>query len=205
MNPVTLAAASVSFPTTYIGVALWLYLTGVGLPFPEEATLVIAGAVLYGGAMEWGPLVAVALAGIIAADIQVYVIGRFFGRRLVAKKFFHFLLPPDRIQRAEKRFAGHFLWAVATVRFMSGLRGPTYFTAGMLRMPFLKFVVIDIAAACVHVAVFTTLGYLFSPHLERIIEFIKKADRWMGISILIALVSLALFIGYWMGLHRRKK
>lgn len=206
MTPLQLssAAASLPLPHTYLYLGVLLYLTGIGVPIPEEITLILAGAAVYGGGLHYWPAFLVSIVGVIAGDIQVYLIGRYLGRWLLAKKFFHFLMPPDRLERAEKRFAGHFVWAIATVRFLSGLRGATYFSAGTLRMPFLKFLLTDLAAACVHVVLYTSLGYFFSPQVDRVIAFVKRADKWVGIAIVMGIALLALTIGYRLGRRPKK-
>jgi membrane protein DedA with SNARE-associated domain len=190
---------------SYVGLGLLLYCTGVGLPIPEEITLVLAGAAVYQGTLELPKMLLVAAVAIIVADIQVYLIGRHFGRPLLEKRFFRFILPPERIAKAQARFAGHSIWAIFTVRFISGLRGPTYFTAGTLRMVFYKFLITDFIAVCLHITAYTTIGYMFSPEVEAIIKFIKRADRWVGVTILLALVLIALYIGYVIGMRRKRK
>jgi membrane protein DedA with SNARE-associated domain len=58
---------------------------------------------------------------------------------------------------------------------------------------------------CIHVTIFTSLGYIFSPKVESIVSFIKSADRWMAVTAFLAFVMFAVFIGYVVGKHRKKK
>lgn len=191
--------------TNYWWFGLLLYLTGVGLPIPEEITLVFAGAALYQARMDAERVFAVAIVAILMADTQVYLIGRFVGRRVLEMRLFRLLMPPARIEKAERRFGGHSLWAIFTVRFVMALRGPTYFVAGMLRVSYLKFVLTDCVAALAHVAAYVTLGYMFSQHVDSLVTYIRRADRWVGLAAMLAVIFVVLFTGYGIGKWRKRK
>jgi len=192
--------------TAYVALVLLLYLTSVGLPIPEEITLITAGALVYEGAMKLPWVLTIAVLAVIAADAQVYYIGRHFGSRVFRHKFFsRFLLTPERLEAAERRFAGHSIWAIFTVRFISGLRWPTYFTAGTFRTPAYKFVLIDAAAATVHITAYTLLGHIFAPHVDDIVTFIKRTDKWIATAVLLMLVMVVSVIAYRLGKRRQRK
>jgi membrane protein DedA with SNARE-associated domain len=192
--------------TTYVALVLLLYLTSVGLPLPEEITLITAGALVYEGAMHMPYVLLFAALAVVSADVQIYYIGRHFGRRIFEHRIFsRLLLTPERFAKAEQRFAGHSMWAIFTVRFISGLRWPTYFTAGTLRTPAYKFILIDAAATSIHVTAYTLVGYLFGPHVDDIVTFIKKADKWIATGALLMLVMVAVLIAYRLGKRRQRK
>lgn len=193
------------YATNYLGVGVAIVLTAFGLPLPEEITLVLAGAAAYQGAMNVWVLLAVGGGAVIIADSWIYSLGRFWGPRVLRHRFFRWFLPPERIAQAEERFHRHFLWTLFAVRFLSGLRAATYFSAGTLRLPAYKFILTDLAAACIQVPLYTFVGYLFSPHVADIINFLKKADRWIAVTLALGAILLAVFIGYRLGAHRRRE
>lgn len=196
LNPVT-------YVTTYIGVVILIYATSFGLPVPEEVTLILAGAAAYDEAMRMKFLIPVAALTILFADVQVYILGKYLGRRILGRWPFRRLLPPAKIDMAEKRFAGHSMWAIFTVRFISGLRWPTYFSAGTLGVPLYKFLIVETIAVAIHATLYSFVGYVFAPRVNDIVDFVKKADKWIGAVVILGLVLVAITIGYRLG--RRKK
>jgi membrane protein DedA with SNARE-associated domain len=192
-----------AYVTTYYGIVILIYLTSFGLPIPEEMTLILAGAAAHEGAMHMRYMVPLAAFTILVTDFQIYLIGRYFGRHILSRWPFRRLISSAKIDAAEKRFAGHTIWAVFTVRFISGLRWPTYFSAGTLRMPVYKFVLVELVAVTIHATTYSFVGYIFSPHVFVIVEFVKKANKLVGLTAILALVLLSILIGYRLG--KRKK
>ena len=58
-------------------------------------------------------------------------------------------------------------------RFMVGIRGPVYLAAGVVRMPFRKFLLYDLVCATLVVTTFFGLSYFYG---REITEFILDAD-----------------------------
>lgn len=192
------------YTSTYVGVIALLFATSFGLPIPEEIILVLAGAASYHGAMAIPVLFLCAGAAVLLSDLALYSLGRLWGPALLRKRFFRFLLPPERARKFHHRHSQHMLRAVFYVRFISGLRAPTYFTVGMLRMPAHKFFLTDLVGTCLHVPLFIFVGYFFSPHVARIVAIVKNADRAMAVTVVLAITLLAVYIGYQVGIHRKK-
>lgn len=188
--------------SSYVGVAALLFATGLGFPIPEEIILVVAGAAAYHGSMHVPGLVIVAMATIVSGDFAVYSMGRWGGRALLRWKIIRLLLRAERLDEVQKRYSGHLVRAVFTVRFISGLRAPTYFALGMLRMSAHKFVITDCTASLIHTPLFVLIGYAFSYKVDDIVIFLHRADRWMATTLIIAALLLAVYIGYRLGLHK---
>lgn len=200
MNP-----AGTLFPaSSYIGIVALLFANSFGLPLPEEIILVLAGAAAYQGKMDVYAVLAMASFAIVVADFLVYWLGRRWGRPLLRRRFVRFLLRPGRVEKFRKRYSGHFLRGIFTVRFISGLRAPAYFTAGTLRVPAHEFILTDALATLIYVPVFTMLGFVFSPKVGTIVDFLKRADRAIAVTVIIAAVVAATYVGYRFGMRREK-
>ena len=110
-----------------------------------------------------------------------------------------------RLGEVQQRYSGHLVRAVFTVRFISGLRAPTHFALGMLRMPAHKFALTDCTASLIYVPLFALIGYAFSYKVGDIVTFLQRADRWIATTLIIAALLLAVYVGYRLGLHKMEK
>ena len=177
--------------STYLGVAALLAANSFGLPIPEELILVLAGAAVCRGSMDFYILAAIAAVVILSADFTVYWLGRLWGRPLMRRRFFRLLVSPRKVRKFTRRYLEHLLRGIFTVRFISGLRAPAYFTAGMLEVPAYSFLATDAVAVLIHVPLFVLLGFAFSTQIDGLLGVLKAADRWVAIGI-AAVVAAAL-------------
>src|SRR6186997_822278 len=101
-----------------VGTFVILYLSGLGLPIPEEVTLLAAGYVASTGAFSPWTASAVAVVAILLGDSTIYWIGRHWGRRALAGPLRR-LVSPERVTRAEQSFRGRRNWFVFAARFVA--------------------------------------------------------------------------------------
>src|SRR5262245_7492202 len=127
---------------SYPGIVLVLILTGVGLPVPEEAVIIATGiAAAQGGLDPWLGLVS-CLLGAFLGDMTTYAIGRHFGHRLIRERlWFARFLTPTRERRIEQMIHQHGIKVFVLARFMIGIRSAIYLTAGILKVPFRRFII----------------------------------------------------------------
>jgi membrane protein DedA with SNARE-associated domain len=73
---------------TTVEAYLWLtgilLLCGLGLPIPEDVSLIAAGYFAYKGVLNVHKALAVCFAAVLAGDTLAFFLGRWFGRRLLA-------------------------------------------------------------------------------------------------------------------------
>ncbi|MEU7166061.1 DedA family protein [Streptomyces morookaense] len=177
---------SVPAIAVYLLVAGVIGLESLGIPLPGEIVLVSA-TLLAASQDHINPYVlgACAVAGAIVGDSIGYLIGRKGGKPLLdwlGRKFpKHF--GPHHVATAEKAFTKWGMWAVFIGRFIALLRifaGPL---AGVLKMPYWKFLIANvlggIAWAGGTVALIYTVG--------------KVAEEWIGKFSYIGLAVAVLF------------
>ena len=75
--------ASFFHPSSYFGIALFLVLTGCGLPLPEEVAIVVAGVLSAQGHLHAGLALLACLIGAIVGDCIMYAIGHRWGHSLL--------------------------------------------------------------------------------------------------------------------------
>ena len=187
---------------SYAGIVIALILTGVGLPIPEELIVILAGV---GASQELlNPWLAFAacLVGALLGDLATYGIGHHFGHNVLREhpRFAGFLTP-ERERQIEKMIQEHGLKVFFLARFLVGLRSPMYLTAGILRVPFRRFIVVDTLCATTVIATFYWLSYRFSAQIQGWWQWIRHAEVAFTIAIAVAVVGVVL---YFYIRHRRR-
>ena len=174
-----------------------LFLSGIGLPVPEDAVLLSGGFLIYFGYTEYVPTVVVMFAGVLGGDVLIFTIGWKWGSDAVRHKSVKHLLTPKRLARVQRHFEKSGTMTILVARFLVGLRAATYLLAGSMRMPFRQFFWLDFLSALVSVPLVCYLGYVFAPELETLLMFLRRVE----VLILIA-VFLVAGVLYW---HRRSR
>ncbi|KIF03520.1 membrane protein [Streptomyces sp. RSD-27] len=160
--------------SVYLLVGLVIGLESLGIPLPGEIILVSA-ALLASQHGHIDPVVLglCAIAGAIVGDSIGYAIGRRGGKPLLEKlgRRFPKHFGPDQVAVAERSFDRWGMWAVFFGRFVALLRifaGPL---AGVLRMPYWRFLIANVLGGVLlaggATAVIYTVGIVAEPWLKR--------------------------------------
>ncbi|MXM64134.1 DedA family protein [Streptomyces sp. HUCO-GS316] len=182
---------SVPAAAVYAVVGLVIGLESLGIPLPGEIILVSA-ALMSSQHEGIDPLILGACAsfGAIVGDSIGYAIGRKGGRPLLAwlgKKFpKHF--SEGHIATAERSFEKWGMWAVFFGRFVALLRifaGPL---AGVLRMPYWKFLIANVFGGILWAGGTTAVIY----YVGVVAESWLKRFSWLGLvaAVVIGLTSM---------------
>lgn len=189
------------FHASYLGIVLFLALTGIGLPIPEEVAIVAAGVASKAGVLVWWKALAACLVGALLGDSIMYGIGRFFGARVLrAHPWWSGFLTPEREKTIEDLINRHGIKAFFVARFLVGLRSPFYLTAGILRVKYRWFLFADFVCATIVIGGFFGLAYLFG---ERISGLIEMAERGFTLIVVIAVVMALAVIAFFSFRRRR--
>ncbi len=179
---------------SYFGIVVALVLTGAGLPIPEEVPIVAAGVLSSPAYGFLDPYAAFGccLAGALMGDCLMYGIGRFLGKRYLREhpRFAH-LLHEEREKQMEDLLERHGLKVFFLARFMVGIRAPIYLAAGVIRVPWKRFVLVDAFCATVVVGLVFGLSYRFGPEIN---VFVRRY-QWTvtGIVVLVVAVVVAIY------------
>lgn len=189
-------------PTPYFLIVGILMACGLGLPIPEDITLIAAGVLCYYGMTNLGTMIGVALIGVMLGDSIIFYLGHHFGRRLTKKWFFHKLLPDDRLAAVQKKFHKRGNKLIFAARFMPGLRAPIFFSAGTLHLPARVFWFYDGLAAMISVPSIIGAVYYFGDQVDRILREVRRVEH----SVLFVIVGIVLVMfGKWYVTHRKLK
>jgi membrane protein DedA with SNARE-associated domain len=186
---------------SYLGIVLFLTLTGIGLPVPEEVPIVAAGVASRAGALHWYYALPACLVGALLGDSLMYAIGRFFGARILKEHpWWSGFLTPEREKTIEDLLKKHGIKAFFVARFLVGLRSPFYLTAGILRVKYRWFLLADLICASIVIGSFFGLSYLFG---DRIGALIHSAERGLTVAAIAAGV-LAVAAFFWFRRRRMR-
>lgn len=175
----------------YALVALVIGLESLGIPLPGEIVLVSAALLSsQHGGIDPVILGACASAGAVIGDSIGYAIGRKGGRPLLAwlgKKFpRHF--SEGHVATAERSFEKWGMWAVFFGRFVALLRifaGPL---AGVLQMPYWRFLTANVLGGVIWAGGTTAVIYFVGVVAE---SWLKRFS-WLGLvaAVLVGLASV---------------
>ena len=170
----------------YVGPFVLLFLCGLGLPLPEEVTLIGSGILLYRGEVEFLPITLVCGAAILLGDSIPYWLGRRYGMSSLRVGWVSRILPPERFALIDRRFKEHGNWVTFTCRFLPGIRIPGYFTAGTLGMPFWRFLVLDVIGVAISVPTSIWLARIGAHEVQ---DLHQRTNETLHLILAFALVS----------------
>jgi membrane protein DedA with SNARE-associated domain len=171
----------------YLTVFGILLACGLGLPLPEDISLILGGFLAHKGAVSLPIMMIVGFTGILVGDSMIYYAGRRIGTRVGRTGgFFARIVTPEKRAKVESLFTQHGQKIVMIARFLPGVRAVTYFTAGSAGMSYWRFIFWDGIAALASAPVFVYLGYRFGGELELLIQKLKEGQVWVvsGLAIL---------------------
>ncbi len=175
----------------YLGIVLFLVLTGCGLPIPEEFPIVFAGVMSSQGNLNpWFAFLA-CLIGALLGDSVMYAIGYHFGHGLAMRHpKISKLLGGQREASFEHAIKRHMFKVMVLARFMVGVRGPVYLSAGVARVPFRQFIVYDLVCATMVVGTFFSVAYYFGDHIS---DLLRDAEWTLTLIVILVLLVAALW------------
>lgn len=147
---------------TYVGIFIFMVLTGFGLPLPEELAIVAAGIMSANGQLATGAALAALVLGGLVGDAVVYAIGTRLGDGILAR---HRWLPrvnPVRFEQVRGLLERHGFKVLFVARFLVGLRFIVYLAVGASRMSFRRFMLIDAVCAALVIGSFFALSFFLS-------------------------------------------
>src|SRR5579883_1803242 len=161
-----------------------LLLENTGFPVPGETVLLLASFLSYSrDELQLGYIIVI---GICAATL---------GDNLA------FRIDEETIVRGERLFDQFGAMTIFFARFIFGLRVIAGPLAGVLRMPWKRFVIFNFLGALLWVTVISLVGYKFGKHWDQLIEAVEQ----LNIAIVIA-AALGIFILWrWRRAHVGKR
>ena len=176
----------------YLAVFFVLILCGFGIPIPEDVTLVAGGVISGLGYTDVHIMAVVGMAGVLAGDGIMFLLGRHYGDRLLRFKPVARLLNPKRYAQVQQKFDRYGNRVLFVARFLPGLRSPMFLAAGMSRkISFWRWLAMDGLAAALSVPVWVYLGDFGAENKDWLLKQIHRFQ--------FGLYAVCLIGGAWLG------
>lgn len=186
----------------YFAVFFVLLLCGMGVPIPEDITLVSGGIISGLGYANPHWMVVVGMLGVLFGDCLMYGLGRFYGVKILRFKLIKRFITFKRLKMVKDKFDRYGNRLLFFARFLPGLRTPVYIISGVTRrVSFIRFLLIDFFAAIISVPLWVYLGH----HGAENIDWIKAQMRHGQMGIYLILAAVIVFVGFTYWKRKRKQ
>jgi membrane protein DedA with SNARE-associated domain len=163
-----------------------------GLPIPEELPIA-TGGVMVGRSwndpdswIRWWIMLPLCIVGVVLCDVLLYWIGRKWGRLLIRKPWVQRrIISPAQFLKIERNFHDYGIRILLIARLLPGIRTPVFLSAGIVRLPFRRFLLADALYAIPGVNLIFWLAYWLT---DSFMFFLDKAEGYRE-SIIIAILS----------------
>lgn len=169
-----------------------LMLAGFNIPISEDL-MIIMSALLASTVIpeNTAKLFLAVFLGCYLSDWVCYGIGRTLGRRLWSFRFFAKTFDPKRLDQIQNYYEKYGIWTLILGRFIPfGVRNGLFLTAGMGRMPFLKFILSDGLACLISNTTLFTLTYTLGRNYTLLFGWLKAFNLVLFALFLITVISV---------------
>ncbi len=199
MIDITYLLKSMVQHTHFISFGL-LLLAGFNIPVSEDLVFIISASIAATTVPENSvKIFAGCFLGAFLSDITAYTIGRYginrilFSPLLVRARIVNRASLEYKLEKAKgffDRYGGKALFFGRFIPF--GVRNVIFMSCGLTHMPFIKFMIIDLAALTCTSSILFFLGYSFGNNYDIILSYISRYK--IVIFILFALLVLLIII-----------
>jgi membrane protein DedA with SNARE-associated domain len=162
--------------SVYYTLAGILLLCGLGLPVPEDISLISAGYMAHRGVVNVNTVFLVCLCSVLAGDSLAFMFGTFFGARVLDNRYFQRFFTPRKQIRVRAYFRKYGSKVIFVGRFLPGLRFSIFFSAGTLGVRPATFLVYDTLAALLSVPALVYLAWLFGEHIDKVASWARRSE-----------------------------
>lgn len=182
--------SSLSASSVYLSLGAILLLCGLGLPIPEDISLICAGYLAHLGLVDVNNVFMLCFAAVLIGDGLAFSMGRWWGQAILrwGRTQRHFT--PRKQRRVRAYFRKYGSKVIFIARFLPGVRFSIFFSAGMLRVRPSIFLIYDTLAALLSVPALVYLAYHFGDHIDHVISWTRRSEY----GILAGAVILAIVV-----------
>lgn len=189
----------------HIAVFAMLLVCGLGLPLPEDITLVAGGIIAGLGYVSESVMLITCLFGVLVGDTIVFMLGSLFGQRIKRWFWVAHLLKKRHFTSVKRKSAQYSNQILFTARFLPGLRAVIFLTAGIShRVKFWRFLLIDSIAATISVPIWVYLGIYGVKNMGQITQWIYHTQLGM-LAFLVLAILIVILLGWWYQKYRKNK
>ncbi|MDP3859829.1 MAG: VTT domain-containing protein [Stagnimonas sp.] len=170
----------------------------LGLPLPAVPLLIGAGALAATGAIrpEW--VLLLATLACLLADHGWYLLGRRYGRRLLAGLCRISLSPESCVSRTDRLIGRHGALVLAFAKFIPGVSAVCIPTAAANGLSYPRFLLFDGLGSLLWSGVYLGIGLIFATEINRVLDALDQIGGW---ALLLIALAFAAYLA-WKFWHR---
>ena len=172
----------------YSFILLTVFAENLGLPVPGYPVILVSSALAAALRLRLPVVLILCILAALAGDGFWYQLGRRRGRPILRRLCSLALSPDSCVSRTERFFRRNGLKSLLVAKFIPGLSTVTAPLAGMLKVPPMRFIAVDLAGITIWAGSAVGLGRTFRTEVEWIIEWLAAFGR-MGVLILAVLLA----------------
>jgi membrane protein DedA with SNARE-associated domain len=172
-----------------IAVLLALLVAGLGVPLPEDLTLLTAGYLVWNGQASLWVVIPACFVAIVVGDSVLFWMGWHFGPAITRHRLLRHRLTPRRLERVERHFEKHGTKTILIGRFAAGARALFFLAAGAMKMSFWRFLLMDGLAAAVSGTAWILIGWRFGAQIDWVRHFVHRIEHIAALVIALCVVG----------------
>jgi membrane protein DedA with SNARE-associated domain len=177
----------------YIIIFLIVFLEAIGLPVPAALALLAGGAATASGILHAPAALLLAVFGMLLGDSLLYALGSRMGWSLLGFLCRISVTPETCILRSAGSFYKRGRITLLFAKFIPGVNTMAPPLAGSMKLPFVEFLVLDVAGASCYALVYGAIGFVFRDFVAAIMRGLQVAGHAVEIVVILALVA---FVAY---------
>jgi len=182
-----------SWRYTGLAAVLVVFLLMAATLVSEDLTCIGGGFLAANGLISLPLAIIACFFGIFIGDLLLYVAGRKLGRPALHRRPMRWFVSEAAERRAEAWFHRRGAIIILASRFLPGTRAATYFTAGVVRASFWKFLGFFGLAAALWTPLLVTVASRVG---QRMLTWYESYEAWALPGLLLGIVTLYLLVEY---------
>jgi membrane protein DedA with SNARE-associated domain len=179
------------------GIAVGVFLNGLGVPGISEVLLPLAGVAVREGKMSLLALLPVALAAQMAGVSVAYAIARFGGIELVERYGKYILVSKTELDSANRALTKR-PWLIVVGGTIPGIQGFIGYVGGLAELSYKRFFVSVLMGKLIWIGGLVGLGYALGNQVSKLDGIIRQ----FGIIVLVLVIT---FVVWYVWKHRENK
>jgi membrane protein DedA with SNARE-associated domain len=151
----------------------------VGIPAPEDLTLIAAGVLCSLAQVNTWIMALTCYVGLILGDLIIYRIGWMTGPKLFRKKWFRRHISTKRLHVMRTNLHKRTMMTILIARHLFYIRTATFLMCGAVRISFARFVIMDAIAALITTPLMMGIGYIFAHNYDAILKYLRDVKFFL--------------------------
>lgn len=175
-----------------IGLTIALFLEFIGFPVPGEPLMAFWGYMTWSRGNSAVIAILFSVAGTFAGSLLAYGLGARYGNDLLLKYGKYIFLTTDKLDRAEKVFRRHRVFALLFGRYVAGIRHVVPYICGISRIDLRDFLFYNLAGSLIWCLTFIYLGIFLGEDWALLEHWLGKFSIALAGAVILTVIVLTM-------------